>query len=97
MAGFRLSELAIDDLARIRHYVGADSQTTADKVIAGFFKRFELLADHPQMGAPAEEFAAADLRVHSVGNFLLFYRVIHEGIEIARVLHGAREIGPLLE
>jgi toxin ParE1/3/4 len=35
------------------------------------------------------------LRSLSVGNYLIFYRPLADGIEIVRVLHGARDIDSL--
>jgi toxin ParE1/3/4 len=36
---------------------------------------------------------AANLRSYSVGNYVIFYRPVQKGIEIARVIHAARDIG----
>ena len=43
------------------------------------------------MGKVIEELAA-NLRVLSTGSYLIFYRAVDSGIEVARVLHGARDI-----
>jgi toxin ParE1/3/4 len=32
-----------------------------------------------------------------VGNYVIFYRPMEIGVEIARVLHGARDFPPLFE
>lgn len=34
----------------------------------------------------------SNLRSHPHGNYVIFYRPIGDGIEIVRVLHGARDI-----
>ena len=36
-------------------------------------------------------------RIRGFENFLIFYRLIEDGIEVIRVLHGAREIERLFE
>lgn len=36
------------------------------------------------------------LRSSPVGNYLIFYRPLPDGIEILRVLHGARDIAAIL-
>lgn len=38
---------------------------------------------------------AKALRYHPVGNYLLLYRVIPNGIELVRVVHGARDLQQL--
>jgi len=50
----------------------------------------------PQLGRRREELSP---RLHSfpVGRYVLFYRQVESGIEIARVLHGARDFPPLFE
>lgn len=47
---------------------------------------FPLLQDHPASGIRR--------RVH--GNYLIFYRIGPEAVEILRVLHGAREYDQIL-
>jgi toxin ParE1/3/4 len=37
------------------------------------------------------------VRSFPVNNYLIFYRLIEEGIEIVRVIHGARNIPNLFE
>ena len=55
---------------------------------------YKLLADNPHMG-PARPDIAKELRYHPVGNYLLLYRVIANGIELVRVVHGARDLQQL--
>jgi toxin ParE1/3/4 len=38
---------------------------------------------------------APGVRRHSLGDYLLFYRLCGEGIELIRVLHGARDVDHL--
>lgn len=37
---------------------------------------------------------APNLRSFPLGNYLIFYRPIEDGIAVVRVLHGARDISP---
>ncbi|EQD35138.1 plasmid stabilization system protein, RelE/ParE family, partial [mine drainage metagenome] len=48
-----------------------------------------LLAENPCLG-PARPDIAPELRYHPVGNYLLLYRILKNGIELVRVVHGAR-------
>ena len=45
----------------------------------------------PGIGRPRAELQA-DLRSFPVGRYVLFYRPIKGGIEVARVLHGMRDL-----
>jgi toxin ParE1/3/4 len=63
---------------------------------------FEALARMPGMGEQRESSnpRLAGLRVWRVNGFpnhLVFYRLIGDGVEIIRVLHGARDIDSVLE
>ena len=51
----------------------------------------EMLAQHPLAGEARPELGA-NLRAFPVGNYIIFYRPDSDGIEVVRVLHGARDI-----
>jgi toxin ParE1/3/4 len=58
------------------------------------YEKFVLLAGQPLLGRLRPELAP-NLRNFPVGNHVIFYRPIDNGIEVARVLHGARDIDAL--
>lgn len=45
------------------------------------------------MGRKVEELAP-NLRSFPIGSYLIFYRPIEDGIQLIRILHGARDITP---
>lgn len=49
--------------------------------------RYQILADFPNMGKLYEDFAP-ELRGFSMGNYIIFYWPIENGIEAIRVLSG---------
>jgi toxin ParE1/3/4 len=59
-----------------------------------FYERLVLLAGQPLLGRLRPELAP-NLRSFPVDNHVIFYRPIDHGIEVARVLHGARDIDAL--
>jgi len=83
-------------LDEIWFYIAPDNVDAADKFIHAIVSRFPKLAAMPQLGRRREELSP---RLHSfpVGRYVLFYRQVESGIEIARVLHGARDFPPLFE
>lgn len=91
MSRFRIAELAKTDLADIREYIARDKPGAADRQIARFFERFHMLARHREMGQRRPELGA-DLRSFAVGNYVIVYRLIPDGIEIARVVSGYRDL-----
>jgi toxin ParE1/3/4 len=53
------------------------------------------LARHPRMGIRQDQYRAG-LRCFPVGKYVIFYHVTDDGLEIYRVLHGARQLEDLL-
>ncbi len=95
MPKFKLTPLAEQDLEDIWLYIAQDNARAADKLLNRIETQCELLANHPQLG-PARDDIAQGLRYHPLANYLILYRIIHQGVEIVRVAHGARNILDLL-
>jgi len=96
MNQYRVSDAARSDLDEIWIYIAQDNPDAADKFIHALVSRFPMLASMPEMGCQREELAAR-LRSFPVGNYVIFYRPMENGVEITRVLHGARDYPPLFE
>lgn len=97
MNSFGKSRFVDNDLLEIWEYIGRDDQDAADRVIRAAFTTFNLIAANPSIGHSVPDFE--DLRffpVSSFRNYLVFYRQIPSGIEIVRVLHGARNLDEIL-
>lgn len=94
MTRVRLTDLARGDLAEIRHYAARDKPVAANRLIASFFKRFHLLAGHPELGQEMPELGPS-LRTFAVGGYVIVYRRIPEGVEVVRVVSGYRDLDAL--
>jgi toxin ParE1/3/4 len=61
-------------------------------------RSFELLAGMPQLGREVRKTKITEkLRMRlspAFRNYLIFYRELSDGVEIVRVLHGARDVCP---
>lgn len=92
----RIRPSATADLEQIASYLDRQSSSAADRFLSSFDDATRLLASMPRMGA---------LRIHrgrlrglrswpltSFGPYLIFYLPIEQGIEVMRVLHGARDV-----
>jgi toxin ParE1/3/4 len=82
---------AEQDLEELWFFIAQDDPAAADRWLETLDEKIRLLADNPLMG-PARPDIARELRYHPVGNHLLLYRIIQGGIEIVRVVHGARDL-----
>jgi toxin ParE1/3/4 len=93
---FRVSARAGADLDEIWLYIAQNNPDAADKLIAELASRFPKLASMPLMGRLREELSSG-LRSFTVGKYIVFYRRNKDGVDIVRVLHGARNFPPLFE
>lgn len=85
---------ADEDLIELWVYVAQDNEAAADRLWAEFDRKLALLAEQPRLGAARPDIAPA-LRHFPVGRYLILYREIDDGIEVVRVVHGARRLNNL--
>ena len=91
MAVIVLQPRAKADLSDIWQFIAEDSDDQADAFIDLIDQKFQLLAQQSGLGRRREELAEG-LRIFPVGRYVIFYLVIPGGVQIVRVLHGARDI-----
>jgi toxin ParE1/3/4 len=90
-ARIEITRAAQRDLAAIRSWLAHDaSALVADRVIAGIRARAATYLQRPAAGRMEGEIAP-DLRSFVAAPYVVFYRQSPRGIEIVRVLHGARD------
>ena len=94
MNRFRLSLRAKTDLATIHRYIAQDAAPAADRYVAEFFDLFHLLAKNPEIGQLRAELRP-NLRSISHGSYVIFFYPMVGGVEIATVVHGARDVDAL--
>jgi toxin ParE1/3/4 len=87
---------ALLDLAEIWSYITEDSARNADAFASRIDKTFKLLAGRPGIGRVRPELYP-DLRSFVVGKYVVFYLPLTDGIDVVRVLHGARDIETVFE
>jgi toxin ParE1/3/4 len=81
------------DLVDILVRLGRLSSSASDRFAAEVDQKCQLLAQFPGMGAERDDLQPGT-RSFSIGNYVLFYRPIQNGIELLRVFHGGRQITP---
>lgn len=84
------------DYVDIWNYIAVDNQAAADRIIEKFDAALNLLSTAPGLGPRRDEFGLG-MRSFPVGQYLIFYRAIDDGIELIRVLHGARNLFGIFE
>ncbi len=91
MKRFRIDPQARADLDEIYEYVGRANRTAARRLLERFQDALRLLAKQPMMGQARPDLAA-DLRTITVANYVIYFRPVKGGIQVARVIHGARDV-----
>jgi toxin ParE1/3/4 len=82
------------DLLATARRIAEHNLAAAERLIDTIDDKAHLLLTAPTMGLQRDDLAPG-LRSFPVGNYVIFYRVVKHGIEVARVLHGARDIPSL--
>lgn len=96
MAHVIFSSFAESDIEDIFNYVAEFNVDSAQKFIKALMQKFKLLAENPQLGR-SQSNLIFNLRGFPYKNYMIFYFPIEDGVEIYRVLHGARNIEDLFE
>ena len=89
-----LSELAEADLTDIWVFIANDNAEAANRLLDQLHEKCQFLANSPKAGRRRDELDPS-IRSLAVGSYVIFYRESANGIEVARVLHGRRDIPSL--
>ena len=83
------------DLDEIWLYIAADSLAAADALLDSIGAQCQVRSTQPLSGR-LRPGLAVNLRSFVVHAYVIFYRPLPDGIEVVRVLHGARDLEALL-
>ena len=86
-----VSPRAEEDLEEIWTFVAGRDMEAADRLIGSITSQFDHLLAYPEAGRARHDLLV-NLRSFPVKNYIIFYQPTDDGIEIFRVLHGARDI-----
>lgn len=85
------STQATEDLVGIWAYIADDNPVAANRTLDKISDHCLSYAHQPELGEQRRELGRG-IRCFSVGLYVVYYRAIADGIEIVRVLHGARDV-----
>ncbi len=83
--------LAETDILEIWDYIAEDTFAAADRWVDQLDEKLRLLAIQPLMGRTRDELERG-VRSLPFGRYVIFYMPTDVGIDVVRVLHGARDI-----
>lgn len=93
---YRLSKRALTDIESIGLYIARDSASAADRVVDSIFERLKMLERFPRAGRRREDLGGG-YRSVSVGQSAVLYKIGDTTIQVARVLHGKRDLPKIIK
>jgi toxin ParE1/3/4 len=84
------------DLDLIADFIACESPTAATRIMRRLIDRFKLLSSTPLSGQVRNDLRPG-LRCVTIGNYVIYFEPISDGVRILRVIHGARDIGAAFE
>jgi len=93
---FTLSPLVPADLEELAEYIAIDSPRHAARMLRLLRARIREIAERPEIYRVRPELAA-DARLAFVGQYVILFRIRHNVVRIERVVHGGRDLPPILE
>jgi toxin ParE1/3/4 len=81
------------DLRQIVRFISRDKLSAASNWLETIKRCFRTLASQPGLGELLGSHHRGEVRRHAFGNYVIYYRPFNGGIEVLRVLHGARDPG----
>jgi plasmid stabilization system protein ParE len=92
----RITSAAEADLEAIADWIARDSPSRALTFVAELRDACVTLADLPESYALVPRYEASGVRRRVHGNYLIFYCIDNERIDVLHVLHGARDYESIL-
>lgn len=94
----KIFPIAEEDLENIINYISEDSIIGAGKILLKIENAINKLLEFPLMGKPYKEVKIPykGFRYIIADDYLIFYKIENNSINIYRIIHGAREYKSLL-
>jgi toxin ParE1/3/4 len=86
----RTTARAEKDIQSIGSWIARESMPAAMKWLEDLDARFSELAEAPGSGTDRNELRPG-MRSSPFGNYLIFFKRLRDGIQVVRVIHGARD------
>lgn len=83
------------DLIDIWDYIARFNPQAADRIVGVLDAKSLALARNPYLGMARDDIAEG-VRHFPVGNYLILYRALSDGIEVVRYVHGRRRLQDLV-
>jgi toxin ParE1/3/4 len=96
MSRYLINVLASKDLNEIADYFAENNLEAGEHFFRAFNRKCQQLVDFPNSGKSDAEIRP-ELRGLSLEGYIIFYRILEDGIEILRVVSGRRDFPTLFK
>ena len=96
MSAFYLSTGAEQYLDEIWEYIARDKVSAANRWTERLYEAFETIARRPTIGHQREDLTSLEILFWPVKEYLIFYRISGQTVEIVGVTEGSRDVPMLL-
>jgi toxin ParE1/3/4 len=91
-----ISDAAYAELLQIGRWIKLDNPSRAEKFISEIYDKGQSLREMPRAFPLLPRWEEQGIRRRSYGDYLIFYRVNGDVIDVLHILHGARDFEAIL-
>jgi len=92
----RITHEARSDLEQISDLIAEDSPTRADSFVLELLDRCQSLTRQSSRYPVVTRWRERDLRRCPFGNYLIFYSIVGDGLEVNHIVHSAQDYSRIL-
>lgn len=91
-----VTEAAWADMLHIGRYIARDNPARAESFLVDLYERCEGLGEMPRAYPLLPNWEERGIRRRRHRNYLIFYRITADSVEVLHVLHGAQDYAAIL-
>jgi toxin ParE1/3/4 len=86
----RKTHRAERDISNIADWIARDSESAAFNWLDELDQKFSVIAESPGIGTDRSDLRRG-VRSYASGNYLIFFKLSKSGVDVLRIIHGARD------
>jgi toxin ParE1/3/4 len=91
-----ISEAAYAELLQIGRWIKLDNPSRAERFVSEIYDRCQSLRDMPRAFPLVPRWEEQGIRRRPYGDYLIFYRITGDVIDVLHIMHGARDYEAIL-
>lgn len=91
-----ISDAAYTELLKIARWIKLDNPSRAERFVSEIYDRCQNLRDMPKAFPLVPRWEEQGIRRRPFGDYLIFYRINGDVIDVLHIMHGARDYAAIL-